>query len=87
MKLGNSGRYSNVGTSTLSLVIHKMKTKSNVSPRILPTVTCLGAFLFSLSLTPSYAGNLVTLDSEYLGGGTFEYRLSCVRESLGPRWA
>ena len=40
-------------------------------------VSSLALLALSSSLCPGYGGNLVTLDSEHLGGGIFEYRLTC----------
>jgi thiosulfate/3-mercaptopyruvate sulfurtransferase len=40
-------------------------------------VSSLALFALGSNLSPAYAGNLVTLDSEYLGDGAFEYRLTC----------
>jgi thiosulfate/3-mercaptopyruvate sulfurtransferase len=40
-------------------------------------VSSLALLALSSSLRTGYGGNLVTLDSEHLGGGIFEYRLTC----------
>ncbi len=67
-----------------------MKTQTQTPKSLSRTLSQVGWLLLLPArdvsdLRTGYAGNLVTLDSEYLGGGILEYRLACNAEPCVER--